>query len=135
MLVDGRVRCMLLRGIIVGLIAFATAASAKPLDAPSTSASVAGSRLYGERGSSRDARLREVHQSHFCRWHPRHGLCVVLVSLRRFCDRRPDHRFCDDDDNRFCRRRPKHPLCDDDRFCRKRPHHPLCDDDPPPSPS
>jgi hypothetical protein len=43
-----------------------------------------------------------------------------LVKLRRFCDRHPHHRFCDDDD--------------DDRVCRKHPYHRRCNVKPP-SPS
>jgi hypothetical protein len=43
-----------------------------------------------------------------------------LIKLRSFCDQRPDHLLCDDDD--------------EDRFCRKHPYHRRCDDKPP-SPS
>ena len=76
--------------------------------------------LYEDGRGGSEALLQYVHWQRFCRWYSRHGLCAKLVQLHRFCDRRPHHRRCADDD--------------EDKFCRKHPYHRKCDDTPP-SPS
>jgi hypothetical protein len=130
------IRRMLLYGLVLGALTFAvTPSSALLLGFPKPAGPV-GALLYKDRGNASATLLQEVRWGRFCRWHREHRLCFKFVQLLRFCDRRPRHRLCDDDDdNRFCKKRPDHPLCDDDRFCKKRPDHPLCDDDDPPSPS
>jgi hypothetical protein len=115
-----RVRRGLLYGIIVGaLTVHATAANA-PVGTPPAPAVAAGGLLYGDGRDGSATLLQYVHWGRFCRWHAGHRLCAHLVGLRHFCDRRPNHPLCDDDD--------------EDRFCRRHPHHPLCHDKPP-SPS
>jgi hypothetical protein len=128
-------RRMLRYAIIVGALAFAATPSGAGV-VSSSQAEAVRALVHEESRGDPEARLQQVHWGRFCRWHAKHRLCLKLIIMRHFCERRPDHRLCDDDDsNRFCKKRPKHPLCDDDRFCKKRSDHPLCDDDQPPSPS
>jgi hypothetical protein len=111
---------VLLYGIFAGALALPAITSSAWSIVPPATLGRAGALLDGgDRGSS-EALLQYVHLGRFCRWYQFNRLCVNSVTLRRFCDRRPDHRLCDDDD--------------DDRFCRRHPHHRHCDDKPP-SPS
>jgi len=127
---------MLLFGIVVGaLICAAPSASTAPARPPAQAVPVAPP-LHLKSGGNPKASPQQAHRGRFCRWHSTHRLCVKVIVMRLVCERRPDHRLCDDDDDdRFCKKRPDHPLCDDDRFCKKRADHPLCDDEQPPSPS
>jgi hypothetical protein len=131
----GPVRRMLLYGILSGALTFAAPPSgATAVTSPAPAVAVEAL-LHGDGRGDSKALLRYVHLGRFCNWHFNHPLCSKVVILRRLCDQRPDHRFCDDDDDRFCEKRADHPLCDDDRFCKKRSDHPLCDGDQSPSPS
>jgi hypothetical protein len=103
--------------LLVALIFAAPASGASAVLWPAP-AGAAAPLVHGEQGG---ASLEYVHWGRFCRWYRHHGLCRKLIKVRRFCDRHPRHRLCDDDD--------------DDRFCRKHPRHRKCDDDKPPSPS
>jgi hypothetical protein len=107
-----RVRRGLLYGIVGALTLHAPAAGAAVV-APPAPAGVTETLLYGDGRGGAQALLQYVHWDRFCRWHARHHLCLHLVGLRRFCDRRPDHPLCDDDHDLFCRRHPRHPRCDD----------------------
>jgi hypothetical protein len=130
------IRRMLLYSILFGALACAGPSSAARVAVPSAPVVAVRAPLIGYGRGAAEALLQSLHRGRFCRWHGDHRLCFKFVKLLRFCDRRPRHRLCDDDDDdRFCKKRPDHPLCDDDRFCKKRPDHPLCDDDDPPSPS
>jgi len=113
-------RPMLLYGLICGALV---------LDAPPSGAFVAASPARGvEAGALPDGDARwgsetffqHVHWERFCDWYSGHPLCLKLATLRQFCERHPEHRLCDDDD--------------EDSFCRKHPYHHRCDDKPP-SPS
>ena len=113
-------RRMLPYGIIFGVLAFAASPSgAWVVGSPSPTATVEAL-LFGQSRGDFEASLQYVHWGRFCRWYPKHRLCLQLAMLRRFCDWRPNHPLCDDDDQ--------------DRFCRKHPRHHRCDDTPP-SPS
>jgi hypothetical protein len=111
------VRRILLYGILSSAFAFAAAASDALVAARAPEAAVGAPLLDGDR---RESSLQYVHWGRFCCWYRHHRLCHQLIQLRSFCDRHPDHRLCDDDD--------------EDRFCRKHPFHRRCDDKPP-SPS
>jgi hypothetical protein len=113
----GRVRRLLLFGIIVG--AFTVAAIPLGAGAPAPTVTI-GLLLRGDRQVGSEALLQYVHLGRFCRWYGRHRLCSRMVGLRRLCDQNPDHHLCDGEFN--------------DRFCRRHPNHHLCDDEPP-SPS
>ena len=120
MAAPGLVHRFLLSGIVFGALTLvATQAGTSAVLWPAPAGTVAplphGDQQYGA-----EASLEYVHWGRFCRWHRHHRLCRQLIKVRRFCDRRPNHRFCDDND--------------EDRFCRKHPHHRRCDDKPP-SPS
>ena len=109
-----RMRRGLVYGIVIGALTLPAAAAGAAVVAPPAPAVAVGAPLYGDARSGAEALLQYVHWDRFCRWYGRHQLCVQLVGLRKFCDRRPDHPLCDDDDeDRFCRRHPRHPLCDD----------------------
>jgi hypothetical protein len=127
---------MLLYGIIFGALTFAAPPSGASTVMSPVQAVALEALLHGDSRGGSEALLQYVQLGRFCNLHSNHRLCAKLVILRRLCDERPDHRFCDHDSERSCEKRPNDPLCDDDdRFCKKRPDHPLCDDDQPPSPS
>src|SRR5918996_6017671 len=90
----GAVRRALLYGIIVGALAFAaTPSGALPAASPAPAVTVRSLLQAGGRGGA-EALLQSVRPGQFCRWHPKHRLCLQLVTLPRLCDRRPDHRLC-----------------------------------------
>jgi hypothetical protein len=106
----------LLSAVLLGALAgVASLAGVSPAQAVSAEAL-----LDAGGGPHPAASLQYVHWGRFCSWKSRHPLCIKLINLRRFCDRHPRHKKCDDDD--------------EDRFCRRHPHHHRCHDKPP-SPS
>jgi hypothetical protein len=118
MAAHGPVRRVLLYGIVVGALASAAPSASAFVVTSTALGGMVAPPLYGY-GRGGEALLQEVHWGRFCRWYRHHRLCSKLITLRHFCDRRPHHRACDDDDA--------------DRFCRRHPHHRKCDK--PPSPS
>jgi hypothetical protein len=105
-------RRMLLFGIVMGALTLAAPPAGALVVLPPAQAVTVAALLNAEDRGGAEASLQYVHLGRFCQWHSRHLLCHKLVLLRRFCDRRPDHRLCDDGDDPFCRRHPYHRRCD-----------------------
>ena len=110
----------LLSAVLLGALTGAASLAGAPGGVPPAQAVSAGALLDEGRGPDPAASLQYAHWGRFCSWNSRHPLCVKLINLRRFCDRHPRHKKCDDDD--------------EDRFCRRHPYHHRCHDQPP-SPS